>query len=207
MARRTGPGISVKMILTSTLLILLIVVGFGVLNVLNVRSVYDKNADEKIKDFRAALALKGKTSTQLIAKNILLPLRDNQDNEIPGIVEEAAKPDPQLKLLYVLSRNKNVLAHCRVVRQGDKVCDMSRYPSALETTDLKPPTGEEESWNKIIAAWEERAKANTLETLVELELSSERDGHLQYFAQPVFEPDTIWIPPPPPRCRAPPASR
>ena len=41
MAKRAGPSISVKMILTSTLLVLLTVVGFGVLNVLNVRNVYD----------------------------------------------------------------------------------------------------------------------------------------------------------------------
>ncbi len=192
MARRTGPGISVKMILTSTLLILLIVVGFGVLNVLNIRKVYDQTAQDKIEEFRKALDQKGKTSTQLIARNILLPLRDNQDNEIPGIVKEAAKPDPQMKIIYVLSRNKNVLAHCRVVRQDDKMCDTSRYPNALETSDLKKV--DEESWKRVEETWKEREAANNPQTLVDFELTSDRDGHLQYFAQPVFEPGTTPTP-------------
>src|SRR5687767_3496614 len=44
MAKRSGPSISVKMILTSTVLILVTVVGFGVLNVINVRDVYDTSS-------------------------------------------------------------------------------------------------------------------------------------------------------------------
>ena len=41
MAKRGGPSLSVKMILTTTVLIVVTVVGSGVLNVMNVRRVFD----------------------------------------------------------------------------------------------------------------------------------------------------------------------
>jgi len=40
--KRHGPSISVKMILTTTLLIIVIVVGFGLLNVWTVGRVFDR---------------------------------------------------------------------------------------------------------------------------------------------------------------------
>ncbi len=183
MAKRTGPSISVKMILTSTLLILLIVVGFGVLNVINVRNVYDQSTKEKIDEFRSSLQRKGRTSTQLFAKGMLRPLRDNQDNEIPGIVAETVQADDQLKLVYVLSRNQRVLSYCKVVRQGEDACDYSAYKLS---DDGELPEVKEESWKKVEEVWKERVAANDPEVLVSFDLKND-DGNLQYFAYPVFE--------------------
>ena len=50
--RAGGPSITVKMILTTIVLILGIVVGFGVLNVINIRKVFDENTGKQITVFR-----------------------------------------------------------------------------------------------------------------------------------------------------------
>jgi hypothetical protein len=55
MARR-ALSISVKMIFTTTLLIVLTVFGFGVLNAQGIRGVYDEAAAERTEQFRDALS-------------------------------------------------------------------------------------------------------------------------------------------------------
>src|SRR5687768_16091242 len=98
MSKRGGPSISVKMILTTTLLIVLIVVGFGFLNVYNVRKVYDQTTSDKIEQFRSALRGKGETSTQVFAQAMLVHLINNEDEEMRGLVSKTQSQDPELKL-------------------------------------------------------------------------------------------------------------
>ncbi len=70
MAKRAGLSISVKMILTTTFLILLTVVGFGALNTCNIRTAYDQSAKEKTETFRQSLNSKGATTTQVFASTV-----------------------------------------------------------------------------------------------------------------------------------------
>ena len=176
MAKRAGLSLSVKMILTTTFLILLTVVGFGALNACNIRSAYDKSAAEKIDVFRKQLKSKGEANTQVFASALVPLLINNQDAEIQALVEKALKNDPSLKLVYVLGRDQNLISYCG--RKDDK-CDRLDYPAEMHV-----PV-KHESWKRIVDTWGERAKKNEPEAKVELELKS-AEGKLEVFAYPVF---------------------
>jgi serine phosphatase RsbU (regulator of sigma subunit) len=156
MAKRAGPSISVKMILTSTLLVLLTVVGFGVLNVLNVRNVYDEAAKKQIDLFRRGLTEKGETNTQVFAQAINALLINNQDAEIKQLVQDLARRDASLELAYVLTKDKQVVTHCRVLppteQTPDKVCDESAYP------ETHVPV-KEENWKVLNDKWKAQKTA------------------------------------------------
>ena len=128
MAKRAGLSISVKMILTTTFLILLTVVGFGVLNACNIRSAYDQASREKIDTFRQSLNTKGATTTQVFAKALEKFLIDNQDTEIQQLVEKTVRQDEGLKIVYVLGRDQNLIAYCKVTRGNATVCDAGGDP-------------------------------------------------------------------------------
>jgi serine phosphatase RsbU (regulator of sigma subunit) len=76
--------------------------------------------------------------------------------------------DADLRLVYVLDRNRGVVAHT----------DASRYPGN------NPPIADE-SWQAIEAAWKERPPGSD-PLVFGLELKTEQDGRLAYFAYPVF---------------------
>jgi serine phosphatase RsbU (regulator of sigma subunit) len=170
MAKRSGPSISVKMILTTTLLILLIVVGFGFLNIYNVRKVYDRSTEDKIAQFRRQLTDAGQAVTQTFAQAVNPFLANTDINEIRELVAETTKQDPELRLIYVLDANRGVVGHTDATRYGDG----------------NPPITDE-SWTAIMEYWAEQAKGGETDPLVRgLELKTDRDGRLLYFAYPVF---------------------
>ncbi len=183
MANRSGLSISVKMILTSTMLVLLTVAGFGFLNFFNIRDVYDKTAKEKIDNFRAALGRKGETTTQVFAQAMLTNLINNADADIKLIVERTAKQDPELKLIYILSRDKRVVTYCRIVRGHKEICDPGPYKRDPDTAEL--PELEDESWKRAEALWKERKAAGTTDAMVGFEFGDEA-GRSEIFAYPVL---------------------
>ena len=68
MATRKGLGISVKMILTTTLLIVVTVVGFGLLSITNIRKAFDETAERQVKVFS-----EGRTQLSAQPSAFLLP--------------------------------------------------------------------------------------------------------------------------------------
>ena len=126
MAKRSGPSISVKMILTSTLLVLLTVVGFGVLNVLNIRGVYDESTQKRINVFREGIKSKAEANTQLIAASLIEFLAAGQDSSIQLVIDYIGKRDAGLRLVYVLDARKQVITYCRT--ENAQGCDHTAYP-------------------------------------------------------------------------------
>ena len=185
MAKRSGLSISVKMILTSTLLILLLVAGFGVMNILNIREVYDQTAKEKIASFVEALQHKGETTTQVFAQAMLTMLMNNANDDIALIVEKTANQDPELKLIYILSRDKRVVAYCRIVRGGEKLCDAGAYNRTQDPDGAGLPAISDASWQRIESTWRERAGSGKSDAQVSLEYQDDQE-HVQLFAYPVF---------------------
>src|SRR5579859_6556216 len=82
MAKRGGPSISVKMILTTTLLIVVTVVGSGLLNVANIRRAFDDSAVKQIDLFKLDRETLGEHSTPLFARAVEPLLIDRHDDEI-----------------------------------------------------------------------------------------------------------------------------
>ena len=190
MAKRAGPSISVKMILTSTLLILLIVGGFGVLNWVKTGELYDTAAQKQIDEFERGLEAQGKSSVQLFSNVVLLPLLNNQDRrEVPQLVLQAVRQDPDLKAVYVLTSNRKVVDYCKVDRspEATKLCDESKYEfpdpdSGAELPDVKDPT-----WDKAWDVWNKRASGKGgKEASSALVTFDDPEQRLRYFAYPVY---------------------
>jgi serine phosphatase RsbU (regulator of sigma subunit) len=192
MAKRSGPSISVKMILTTTLLILLTVVGFGVLNVLNIRRVYDENSRRDTELFRRSLESKGETDTPMFAR-ALAPMLINagQDAELFNLAkttvqqdtrDDAGRRDYGLQVALVLDRNKQLAAYC--VEGAELSCKpFDPHVPVSEASDT--PAGKiiAEAWKKSLESWS--AGGAKGEVLAKFDLT---DGNSKYrfFAYPVF---------------------
>jgi len=111
MEKRRGPSISVKMILTTTALIVLIVVGFGVLNIWTIGRVYDQTVIEKQELIRNQLRKVGMATVAALATSTRSFLEGANDSDLRAYVGELAKRDPQIAFVYVLDANRGLIAH------------------------------------------------------------------------------------------------
>jgi hypothetical protein len=171
MAKR-GPSISVKMILGSTLLIVLIVVGFGFLSVYQTRTFYKESTEERIAQFRESLQSKGETATTLFANGAFTLLQNTNFDDAKKLVAASIGRDPELKVSYVLDSNQIVFAHS----------DPERYGDYLD----KPQKIADESWPEVFKVWEDRASKSVTDPLVHgIEITTQKDGRLLFFALPV----------------------
>src|SRR6185436_19435033 len=94
MANRGGLGLSVKMILTTTVLIVVTVVGSGVLNVMNIRRAFDESAKQQIEVFRSGREASGEFATPLFARAVEQLLIDRgRDVELRSLVKETVALD------------------------------------------------------------------------------------------------------------------
>ena len=187
---RGGPSISVKMILTTTLLIVVTVVGSGILNVINVRRSFDRTAQQQVEKFKESRRALGESGTRVFARAIQqLLIEHGSDEEIENVVQSTVAGDNRdgpngqrdlgIALAYVLDLNKKVITHCI---EGAKV-DCKRFdPHA----DFSPALGllTTDSWNHALDEWKKNA-AGKGEALVEMELESSGTKYL-VFAFPVF---------------------
>src|SRR5260221_9228799 len=117
-----GPSISVKMILTTTLLIVVTVVGSGLLNVINIRRAFDDSVAQQIDVFKRGRQQLGEAGTPLFARAVEPLLIDRHDDEIALLVRRAVEQDTKdgpngkkdygLKLAYVLDLNQKVVVNC-----------------------------------------------------------------------------------------------
>jgi len=184
MAKRGGLSISVKMILTTTFLILLTVLGFGALNACNIREAYDRAAKDKQTEFRKALESKGQTNTIFFGQGLRSYFINTQDEEIKEIVEGTLAQDKDLKLAYVVGRVQNLIKYCR---RKDNKCD-----AGGQTEGGKVSHG---SWDLVLKTWKDRAAKNDPEINVSIELPPGEDGKIQLFAYPVFSGEAVgWTP-------------
>lgn len=190
MAKRGGPSLSVKMILTTTILIVVTVVGSGVLNVINVRKAFDESSTAQIEIFRRGRETLGEFGTPLFARAVSQLLFDKgRDPDILSVVKETVEQDTKekdgktdygLKLAYVLDLNQKVIAHC--FESPKLECVMGNHEPMSPTISAIGA----ESWKQALAAWKASGKN---EALVRFDLTSAGSPH-QVFAFPVFAAGT-----------------
>jgi serine phosphatase RsbU (regulator of sigma subunit) len=189
-----GPSISVKMILTTTLLIAAIAVGDVIMHVNNIRHAYDDAAQEQVDLFKRDRETLGALGTPLFARAVEQLLIDRgRDADILSLVQAAVtqdtkdgpngKKDYGLRLAYVLDLHQNVVAHCFEAK--DLECTEGNHEP------LTPALGEltMESWKKALATWS--ASTNGGGPMVQYELTSGGSTY-RMFAYAVFvgEPAT-----------------
>ena len=160
MAKRGGPSISVKMILTTTLLIVVTVVGSGFLNVVNVRRAFDASVEKRIETFREGRSQLGIAGIDAIARGLTPFLIDHHDPEIELFVKGAVPADNRtddkgrldygLRMAYVLDQNQQVIVHC--IEKATLECIVS---PAQEHVAMSARFGALalNAWQQTIAAW------------------------------------------------------
>jgi serine phosphatase RsbU (regulator of sigma subunit) len=182
------------MILTTTLLIVVTVLGSGVLNVMNVRRTFDDSAVRQIDVFRRGRAMLGELGTPLFARAVEPLLIDRRDADIELLVRNSIAQDTRdgpggtkdlgLALALVLDLHQNVVVHCV---EGSKVeCKPGNHEP------IGPAFGPilNEVWKRALARWHDNA-ASKGDALIELDVQSGNSSY-KVFAFPVFvgEPAT-----------------
>jgi serine phosphatase RsbU (regulator of sigma subunit) len=182
-------SLSVKMIFTTTLLIVVTVVGSGVLNVMNVRRVFDRNTEQQIEVFKAGREANGEVFTPLFARTVEPALIDKGD-DIPtrALVKSTVTADTKdtdgkrdfgLRFAMVLDGNQAVVAHC-FENPEPKCVEASNHPP------VGPALGEvtAKAWAGALEAWGAAAKAGNA-PLVKLDVTVGEDRY-RVFASPVI---------------------
>jgi serine phosphatase RsbU (regulator of sigma subunit) len=181
------------MILTTTLLIIVTVVGSGVLNVMNIRRAFDESARQQIELFRAGREASGEFATRLFARAVGNLLFDHgRDPDILSLIKDAVaqdtkegpggKKDYGLRVAYVLDLNQNMVAHCL----EDAMLDCS--------PDYHEPVGPShgpltiDSWTHARAAWKAAAAVNG-DALIRFDAAT-AGWRYRVFAFPVFSGST-----------------
>jgi serine phosphatase RsbU (regulator of sigma subunit) len=203
MAKR-GPSISIKMILTTTLLIVVTVVGSGLLNVINIRGALDEAAKTRVDDFRRDRELLGENGTSLFGRAAEGLLYDKgRDIELLALLREAVaqdtkedhgKKDDGLKFAYILDPNQAVATHCMEGATLDcyPVDPQPGTPSEHLPIDAKIPGTNKlrfgqfgvDTWTKAKALWADAA-TNQGGPLVKFDIAAD-GAKYQVFAFPVF---------------------
>ena len=195
MATRGGASISLKMILTTTLLVVITVAGLGALEVRNIRHSFDTATARQTKVFDRGREMLGEVGTPLFARAVEPLLIDRKDEEITALTKgavagdtrdaEGGKKDLGLALAYVLDLNQNLVVHC--LEGAAVTCQQSSTHEPIG-----PALGQltVDSWDRAKTAWKDAA-AGHQDALVKFDLES---GGARYrvFAFPVFvgEPAT-----------------
>jgi serine phosphatase RsbU (regulator of sigma subunit) len=155
MEKRRGASISVKMIATSTLLILVIVALFGILNVVNTSRVFDEQGTRQKENFVAQLQKRGQAQAKDLVQASKSAVLQSDFGALQDFVPEIAKDDPEVDWAFVSDKEGLFLAH------SDK---------GLKGTPAKDTTAKE-----LIAAKDAVTK----------EAASPKGGKIYVFSRPV----------------------
>jgi serine phosphatase RsbU (regulator of sigma subunit) len=147
MEKRRGASISVKMIATSTLLILMIVALFGILNIVNTSRVFDEQALRQSDAFKTSLQKRGTVQTKDLVQASRTAIVQNDFTTLQGFVPDIAKDDPEVAYVYVADKDGMVIAHSAKEMLGKPMTD----PAAKEmlaakdavTREVSAPSGKQ----------------------------------------------------------------
>jgi serine phosphatase RsbU (regulator of sigma subunit) len=139
MEKRRGASISVKMIATSTLLILMIVALFGILNIVNTSRVFDEQGKRQSDAFVTSLQKRGSVQTKDLAQASRNAILQSDFTTLQQFVPEIANEDPEVAYVYVADKDGIVLAHSNKALNGKPMTD----PQAKEMLAAKEPVTRE----------------------------------------------------------------
>lgn len=191
MAKRGRPSLSGKMILTTTLLVVVTIVGSAVLNVLNVRGEIDDATRNKIEEFRKGREANGEFGTPLFARAIRQaladrgddrPIRDTLEATVAGDTHETTgRKDYGLRFGLVLDQKRDVVGHCFEDAQlrCTAIDDRTHPPISASLGALTV-----DSWKRALEAWADAAKAKA-PALVRFDMDG-GDTTYRVFAYPVM---------------------
>jgi serine phosphatase RsbU (regulator of sigma subunit) len=177
------------MILTTTLLIVVTVVGSGVLNVMNIRRVFDDTTQRQIELFRSERENAGEFATPLFARAISdMLINKGQDELLLTLVKETVTGDTKevdgtrdfgLRLAVVFDGQQQVIAECI----EDAKLECKGFNPHVALTGATPIVAD--AWKSVFDAWKTAATANGA-ALVKADFAA-TSGRYRLFALPIFE--------------------
>ncbi|MBA2542063.1 MAG: SpoIIE family protein phosphatase [Deltaproteobacteria bacterium] len=181
-------SLSIKMILTTTALVIVTVVGSGLLNVVNMKRVFDNNTQQQITVFRTGREQSGEVFTPLFARAVEPALIDKGDDIPTRLLVKSTvtadtkdtdgKKDFGLRFALVLDGNQNVVAHCS--EGPDTRCmEEGTHPPVSAALGVT-----QQAWQAVLAAWDAAAKAGNA-PLVRVDVAA-GDTKYRVFAYPVI---------------------
>ena len=123
MEKRRGASISVKMIATSTLLILVIVALFGTLNVVNTGRVFDEAALRSRDAFVQSLQRRGQAQAKDLVQASKTAILGNDFKTLQEFVPEIGNGDPEVAYVFVADETGQVMAHSNTNLNGKPITD------------------------------------------------------------------------------------
>ncbi len=154
MEKRRGASISVKMIATSTLLILMIVALFGILNIVNTSRVFEEQSQRQRDSFVASLQKRGTVQTRNLVQASRNAILQSDYTTLQNFVPDIAKEDPEVAYVYVASNDGLVLAHSDEKLKGKPMTDpLSKDLLTAKdavTKEVTTPTGKQYVFSRPI---------------------------------------------------------
>ncbi|MDB4968947.1 MAG: uncharacterized protein JWN44_4636 [Myxococcales bacterium] len=111
MEKRRGASISVKMIATSTLLILTIVALFGILNIVNTSRIFDEQSSRQRDLYVSSLQKRGSVQTKDLVQASRNAIVQNDYTTLQNFVPDIANGDPEVAYVFVAGPDGTVIAH------------------------------------------------------------------------------------------------
>ncbi|HWO22029.1 MAG TPA: SpoIIE family protein phosphatase [Kofleriaceae bacterium] len=177
------------MILTTTLLIVVTVVGSGVLTVFNIRRVFDETTRRQVAVFENGRETLGENGTPLFAQALQPLVLDNRTADTKELLQQTVAQDTKddaggmdygLKLAFVLDLNQNLIAHCF---EDQKLACVEGVVPREGVAQVKHKLTAE-VWQGALAAWKEAA-ANRGPALVRFNVTGD-GARYRVFALPIF---------------------
>lgn len=151
---------------TTTLLVVAVVGGFGVLDGVQVSQIYDDTFSQRIAQYDEALRVKGESTVDVFAQASQVALIQNSWGDVRALVGKTVAQDPDLAVIYVLDRNRNLVAHSGQKNYGDELAPVS-----------------DPSWPVLLDQWK-RGETGT-RGLARVEREAAPGRRVRFFAVPV----------------------
>jgi serine phosphatase RsbU (regulator of sigma subunit)/HAMP domain-containing protein len=140
--KRRGASISVKLIATTTLLILVVVAMFGVLNIVNTGKVFDEQAALQRDSYVGALKARGNVQTRDLAESGRIAILNSDWSTLQSFVPSTAAEDPEVAYVFIADESGLVNAHSNKELNGKPVADAGvKELMASKTETMKELTG------------------------------------------------------------------
>ncbi len=123
MEKRRGPSISVKMILATTTIIVMIVAFFGVASVVTLNQVFAQTASALEQQYEKNLTDRGLALAAALAGSTRSAVVNNDWNNLRLSIQDVAKKDNQAAFLYVADKDGLVMAASDPHKHEQKATD------------------------------------------------------------------------------------
>jgi serine phosphatase RsbU (regulator of sigma subunit) len=185
MEKRHGASISVKLIATTTALIVLIVAGFGALSIYSIGKVFDANVADQEQLFREGLSRVGRANMRTLTASSRSYLEASNFSDLRPFVVQLGKSDSQMAFMEVVVQDPND-------EHGYMLGASSDAEENQRLAETKHTLKSDAIWTKVLDVWKaSKASKEQNPEILALEYNDQKMGHIALFAQPIYAADIV----------------